>query len=75
MPSTSKAQHGFFGLVQAVKEGRTKMEDVRPGMRAKVQRATSSMTLDQIKDYTRTRTASLPQRMTADGRDRHARSA
>lgn len=75
MPSTSKAQHGFMGLVRSVKEGKTKLSDVRNPK--KVGAAAKSMTRDELRDYTATRTEGLPRHAKGapDGKPRNARSA
>lgn len=79
MPSVSTAQHGFMGLVRAVKNGDRKLADVRPGIRGKVERAARSMTKEQIGEYTQTRTEGLPRHapgtQPAGGKPRAARSA
>jgi len=76
MPATSKAQHGFMGLVHSVKSGQKKIEDVRPGVQKKVAAAAKSMTLEQVKDYTRTKTGPLPERARSrEAAPRNARSA
>lgn len=59
MPATSKAQHGFMGLVRGVKEGTTKLSDVRNPK--KVAAAASSMSRESLREYTATRTGGLPQ--------------
>ena len=79
MPSASKAQYGFMGLVRAVQERRIKPAEVRPGVRAKVERAAKSMTPEAVREYTATRTEGLPRHATGGqtegGKPRAARSA
>ena len=58
MPATSKAQHGFMGLVKGVKEGTTKLADVRNPK--KVGEAAKTMSREQVREYTQTRTGGLP---------------
>lgn len=59
MPATSKAQHGFMGLVRGVKEGTTKLADVKNPK--KVGEAAKSMSRESLREYTATRTGGLPQ--------------
>ncbi len=78
MSSVSKAQHGFMGLARAVKEGKTKPSEVRPGIRKKITSAASSMSREQLRDYTATRTGGLPRHASGTmpaGKPRAARSA
>lgn len=78
MPAVSKAQHGFMGLARAVKEGKTKPGDVRPGIRNKITSAAKSMSREQLREYTATRTGDLPRHAKGQappGRLRNARSA
>lgn len=58
MGSVSKAQHGFMGLVRGVKEGTTKLADVRNPK--KVEAAAKEMSREQLRDFTKTRTGDLP---------------
>lgn len=58
MPAVSKAQHGFMGLVRGVKEGTTKLADVKNPK--KVGEAAKSMSRESLREYTATRTGELP---------------
>ena len=75
MPAKSKAQHGFFGAVRGVQEGKPP-ESVSPGARKKVMAAAASMSKESVKDYTRTKTGPLPERARSrEAAPRNARSA
>ena len=74
MSAVSSAQHGMMGLVLSVKSGKTKIGDVRSGIRKKIERMASEMTTEQLKDYTSTPVKGLPKHATATHtRTRHAK--
>ena len=63
-----------MGLVLSVKGGKTKIGDVRPGIRKKVERMAAEMTTEQLKDYTSTPVKGLPKHAkTTHARLRNAR--
>lgn len=63
-----------MGLVLSVKGGKTKIGDVRPGIRKKVERMAAEMTTEQLKDYTSTPTKGLPRHAgSTHARMRHAK--
>ena len=77
MPSASKAQHGFMGLVRGVQEGRIKSGTLRNAK--KVEAAAKSMSKESVREYTATRTEGLPRHASGTqsdgGKPRNARSA
>ena len=56
MPSKSKAHQRFMGMVLAVKRGAKAMS---PGVRS----AAKSMTLKSVKDFAKTQTTGLPEKI------------
>lgn len=60
MPSKSKAQHGFMGIVLRYKRGEIKESEIPAGIRNKVKQAAASMKESEIEDFTRTKAKKLP---------------
>lgn len=64
MPAKSKAQHGIMGMALAYKRGKMKESDIPERIRNKVKQIASSMSDKELTEFTRTKTAKLPQHKT-----------
>jgi hypothetical protein len=57
MPAKSKAQQKFMGMVTAVKEGKLKNPS------AKVKKAAKGMSKKSVRDFAKTKTKGLPEKV------------
>jgi hypothetical protein len=74
MPAKSKAQRGIMGMALAYKRGKLKEGDIPTRIRNKVKQIASSMSDQQLSDFTKTREGSLPKRV-GKGPQRRIRKA
>ena len=61
MPSVSQAQHGFMGMVLAYKQSGRMPPGLSATRQKQIRKAAASMTEDQLKEYTETRSSKLPE--------------
>ena len=57
MPSKSKAQQRFFGMVDAYKKGEMKNAS------SKIKKAANGMSMDDVKDFAETKHKGLPEKV------------
>ena len=68
MPAKSQAQQRFFGMLDAAKRGEIPESEMSEDMR----KAYKGMTLQQIRDFAKTKRKGLPERKTKDENTKHA---
>lgn len=61
MPAKSKAQHGFMALVRQYKETGKMPEIDDPEVKKRVKKAAKSLSLEQIRDFLKTKVKNLPE--------------
>ena len=75
MPSKSQAQHGFMGMVRAYKAGKLDTKGLSAGLLKKIKQTASTMTDEQLSDFTKTKSSKLPQHVGERGTRRRMRKA
>lgn len=61
--SVSKKQHGLMGAAYSVEKGEKELKDIPKSYRGKVEKLTKSMDKKQLKDFAKTKTSKLPEKV------------
>lgn len=61
--SVSKKQHGLMGAAYSVEKGDKELKDIPKKYRGKVEKVVDSMSKKQIKDFAKTKTSKLPEKV------------
>ncbi len=68
--SVSKKQHGLMGAAYSVEKGDKELKDIPKSYRGKVKKVVDSMSKKQVKDFAKTKTSKLPEKVeTKEGDD------
>jgi hypothetical protein len=68
--SVSKKQHGLMGAVYSIEKGDKELKDIPKSYRNKVKKVVDSMSKKQVKDFAKTKTSKLPEKVeTKEGDD------
>jgi len=62
MPAVSKAQRRLMGMAYCLKRGECRLADFPKSIRNEVRRLANSMTLQQLRDFAKTREKALPRK-------------
>ena len=61
--SVSKKQHGLMGAAYSVEKGDKELKDIPKSYRNKVKKVVDSMSKKQVKDFAKTKTSKLPEKV------------
>jgi hypothetical protein len=61
--SVSKKQHGLMGADYSVEKGEKELKDIPKSYRNKVKKVVDSMSKKQVKDFAKTKTSKLPEKV------------
>jgi|694.fasta_scaffold15601_10 hypothetical protein len=61
--SVSKKQHGLMGAAYSVEKGEKELKDIPKSYRNKVKKVVDSMSKKQVKDFAKTKTSKLPEKV------------
>jgi len=61
--SVSKKQHGLMGAAYSVEKGDKELKDIPKSYRGKVKKVVDSMSKKQVKDFAKTKTSKLPEKV------------
>ena len=61
--SVSKKQHGLMGAAYSVEKGYKELSDIPKSYRKKVEKVVDSMSKKQLKDFAKTKTSKLPEKV------------
>ena len=61
--SVSKKQHGLMGAAYSVEKGDKELSDIPKSYRGKVKKIVDSMSKKQVKDFAKTKTSKLPEKV------------
>ena len=68
--SVSKKQHGLMGAAYSIEKGDKELKDIPKSYRNKVKKVVDSMSKKQVKDFAKTKTSKLPEKVeTKEGDD------
>jgi len=67
--SVSKKQHGLMGAAYSVEKGEKELKDIPKSYRNKVKKVVDSMSKKQVKDFAKTKTSKLPEKVEAKDAD------
>lgn len=67
--SVSKKQHGLMGAAYSVEKGDKELKDIPKSYRNKVKKVVDSMSKKQVKDFAKTKTSKLPEKVEQNDRD------
>jgi hypothetical protein len=67
--SVSKKQHGLMGAAYSVEKGEKELKDIPKSYRNKVKKVVDLMSKKQVKDFAKTKTSKLPEKVEAKDAD------
>ena len=67
--SVSKKQHGLMGAAYSVEKGDKELKDIPKSYRNKVKKVVDSMSKKQVKDFAKTKTSKLPEKVEQNDSD------
>lgn len=67
--SVSKKQHGLMGAAYSVEKGDKELKDIPKSYRNKVKKVVDSMSKKQVKDFAKTKTSKLPEKVKSKDTD------
>jgi len=66
--SVSKKQHGLMGAAYSIEKGDKELKDIPKSYRNKVKKVVDSMSKKQVKDFAKTKTSKLPEKVEQNDR-------